>query len=91
MAINWSTQEPCACCGIVTENGNAKHHVLSRKAYREFQDEAWNCSPLCLMHHNMIHSKGISEMAKRFPGFKSWLELNGWEIVHGAWKPKIWQ
>lgn len=88
--MKWQTDKPCVCCGRYTENGNALHHLITRKSNPELQNEPFVLIPVCQEDHNRFHNKGISEMAKRFPSVKAWLEDNGWQIVHGSWTPPCW-
>lgn len=39
---------------------------------------AENLLPLCRKHHDLVHAKGLSYMAKVFPVVKTWLECAGW-------------
>jgi hypothetical protein len=76
--MKWQTNLPCVACGRYTENGNALHHVLTRKAHPELKDKHYNLMPLCVHHHNMIHSKGARFMCEHFTNICAWLTSNNW-------------
>lgn len=76
--MKWQTDKPCVACGRVTENGNALHHILTRKAFSEFQNEPWNTLPLCFFCHEKIH-RGMNKFVNENPRVKEWLVNNGWQ------------
>lgn len=78
--MKWITSLPCVVCGRVTENGNALHHVLTRKAYPEHTHKTWNHAPVNQQCHNEWHAKGTEYMANKYPSVKAWLEANNWYI-----------
>lgn len=78
MAKNYESLYPCVCCGIEGEGVVTYHHIFTQKVYPEFKDEIWNQVSVCQKHHNMAHQKGHIFMADSFPGFKKWLDQNGW-------------
>jgi len=53
------------------------HHILTRKAYPEFKDEAWNKMPLCFKCHELVHKKGLDHLSNHNQ-VKYWLESNHW-------------
>jgi hypothetical protein len=59
------------------------HHIKTRKAGGS--DEPHNLIPLCLWHHNMIHSIGLVSFSKRFEVAHNFLLKHGWELVMGRW------
>jgi 5-methylcytosine-specific restriction endonuclease McrA len=66
------------------------HHVLTRKAWPEFENESFNHMPLCQRHHNEAHSYGNTKFAAKYPGAAQWFADNGWSIRDGKWIPKLW-
>ena len=84
--VTWKSDFPCISCGMNIQN--CFHHVYTRKAYPEFQNENWNLMSLCSMCHNSIHRYGTSEFAKRNENVYRWLVDNGWEKCQltGKWK-----
>lgn len=86
--MKWVTNLPCVVCGRVTENGNALHHIYTRKAYPEHSKESWNLIPVTQDCHNMFHSNGTEYMASKYPRVKDWLLDNNWyqcELT-GKWR-----
>lgn len=85
---NFKTEEPCICCGIVTEGGNTFHHIYTRKAYPEHTHKPWNRIPTCGNHHvPWFHDKGLSATVKEFPGVGLWLIRHEWELnAYGDWE-----
>jgi hypothetical protein len=95
MGANWSSNEPCVCCGLQDEQRVCFHHLLTRKTYAEYQDEKWNKIPVCQPAHNLFHSKGPGWMADNFPNVERWLIKNGWfradqHVKQRKWMPPIW-
>jgi hypothetical protein len=88
---NWKTDKPCTVCYKQTENGNAIHHVYTRKAWPECENESWNHFPCCFSCHTMMHSKPMSFLVKRYPQIKEWLLENNWyeDKTKGSWKHEI--
>lgn len=78
--MNFKSSEPCLCCGESRDKYVTSHHVYTRKAYPELAHDRRNKMPLCLEHHNMIHKKGTSYMAEKFPNIFKWLLKNDWEF-----------
>lgn len=76
--MSYQTNLKCLCCD--TSNQRTWHHLKSQKAYPEFKNNSWNLMPLCLSHHNLIHSKGLNYMAENFPIIRHWLLSYGWEF-----------
>lgn len=67
----------CEICGV--ECGTRAHHVKTVGSRGD--DHVDNLLPLCVLHHNMIHKKGTSTMAKKFPIIREWLINHRWEYV----------
>lgn len=65
----------CMCCQAPPRSH--PHHLRSRGAGGD--DVAENVVALCFDHHREIHQRGIDAMATRYPLFRTWLELAGWE------------
>ena len=55
-------------------------HVLTRGAYPEFKNEAWNCVTLSRRLHIEQHQIGLRKFAEKYPAYKNWLNENGWYI-----------
>lgn len=88
----WKTFDPCACCGAITENGNCEHHIITRKARRDLQNEPWNRVPSCQKCHNMHHTYTFGDMIQKNIGFRAWLLLNDWyycNLMQKWWHDKI--
>lgn len=85
---NYSTEKPCLVCGIVTENGNDLHHIISRGA--RGPDEDWNLMPLCNPHHQEIHS-GRTTFAGKYSQARDFLLNHGWEYfeLNHKWNHSI--
>ena len=66
----------CEVCG---SNPVALHHVKSYGSGGS--DDSWNLAPLCVEHHNEIHSAkmGTAQFAIKYHKFETWLIENGWE------------
>jgi hypothetical protein len=78
-ASNFMAHEPCVACGTEGDGLVCYHHIYTRKAYPEATHKPWNQIPVCLLHHNLFHTKGTSHMASEFSSVKEWLENHGWE------------
>ena len=85
---NWESREPCTICGIEGDGLVCEHHLLTRKAFPELQNEAFNRIPVCLNHHNLFHCNQLTKIAEIFPQVKSWLINNDWYICEfsGKWR-----
>jgi 5-methylcytosine-specific restriction endonuclease McrA len=82
----YSTEEPCLACGIITEGGNALHHVTTRGSGGG--DDPWNLMPLCFQHHTQVHLWGMVKFSEKFKPVKLWLKENKWEL-HQKWRHPI--
>lgn len=72
------TNLPCVATGESREGFVCLHHLYTKKARPDLKYESWNLIPVDQATHNAFHSLGISEMAKRNPSVKKWLEDNDW-------------
>ena len=68
-------------CIVSGDKGADGHHILTRKAYREYKDEQWNIIPLGRCIHSEFHSHGITYVASKYIQVKIWLIKNGWTWV----------
>lgn len=66
----------CIVCGT---KGVALHHVKTQGAGGS--DHEQNLMPLCIFHHNEVHSSnmGLARFARKYIAVYSWLLNNGWE------------
>ena len=79
---NYRSLEPCLVCGERGENKVTYHHIKSRKSGGG--DEIWNLMPLCLRHHNEIHSKGTTSFVKKY-SLETFMTDFGWEKSMDKW------
>lgn len=56
------------------------HHIYTRKAHPELENEPWNLMPLCQAHHNEIHSMGSNRFAQKYARATKWFKENGWHF-----------
>ena len=56
------------------------HHVYTRKASPELENEPYNLLPLCRMHHCAVHAIGMKEFANQYGSIRKWLQLNEWTL-----------
>lgn len=86
--MNYKTDKPCLVCGLCSSDMVCLHHIKTRKAWPEFKDKAWNLMPLCLSHHNQIHSIGLESMSRRYNSVDEFLFKNGWKFntFYGKWE-----
>jgi hypothetical protein len=63
------------------------HHLLTRKAYPELQNESWNLIPVCRVTHQDFHAYGNSYMAIKHSQIELWFSSNGWEKIGKKWWP----
>jgi hypothetical protein len=80
MSPNFRSEEACTACGIYGENAICYHHIYSRKAFPEYTNAKFNKMPLCLKHHNEVHSSGLRSFAVKYPAVRLFLEVNGYEF-----------
>ncbi len=85
--MNWKSDQPCVVCGINDEDRVCFHHLFSRKAYPEFQNEKWNLLPVCAVHHDRCH-KDFNKLVKENFKLELWLIKNDWyfDEIKGSWK-----
>lgn len=74
---------PCSVCGIRYDVIHA-HHVKSRKSGGP--DIEKNVMSLCVKHHVEVHQFGVYTMSMKYPLFKRWLVLRGWELEGNRWR-----
>ena len=77
---NWKSDKPCVVCGESRDGYVTFHHIYTRKAYPEFENEPWNLMPMCQIHHNEIHSIGANRFAQKYVKAAQWFKDNGWEF-----------
>jgi hypothetical protein len=65
----------CLVCG---RRGAVAHHVKSKGSGGS--DEPWNLMSLDLIHHNEVHSAGLTAFAAKYRTVHLWLLANGWEF-----------
>ena len=75
--MSFQTEEPCAACKTVFRQ-RTYHHVYTQKARPDMRENPNNKMPLCLEHHNMIHSKGTTYMSEQYFGVRIWLHEHKW-------------
>lgn len=76
---NFSSEEPCICCGKTGEYFVCYHHIYTRKSRPDLSQEKWNMIPVCKKHHLDFHNFGTNKMASSYKSVLSWLSENGWE------------
>lgn len=74
---NYKSDEPCIVCGEDRDGYVCYHHLQSRKSGGT--DEKSNLMPLCLKHHNEIHTIGRTSMAEKRKEVRNWLLDHSWE------------
>ena len=73
--MRWKSEKPCEICG----KGEAcLHHIYTRGARPDLQNEEWNLIAVCQEHHNKFHEKGTAAMAIKHYQVRQWLQANGW-------------
>lgn len=78
-AKNFSSSEPCLCCGIEGANIVCYHHILTQGAHPELIHDVRNKAPVCKPHHNDWHIYGTTKMANMYVGVRKFLINNGWD------------
>lgn len=64
---------------IICNNQNAcYHHLKTRKARPDLTYEPRNMIPVCQLHHNEFHNKGINYMSQKYSLVKDFLLYNSW-------------
>lgn len=73
----------CVVCGKTY--GTVGHHVKTKKSGGHDIEE--NLMPLCQVHHNLVHNKGIGALIEKNPLVENWLQTKGWERLelNGKW------
>lgn len=86
--MNYEANEPCIVTNMEGRVLVTYHHLLSRKAFREFAECKWNMIPVSQKVHNDFHNHGISYMASKYSSVKRWLIKNDWYICesNGKWR-----
>ena len=84
--MNWASNTQCTACGLDGEGKVCLHHLYSRKAFPEHQNESWNLLPLCFKCHELIHRKGITHMAMKYKNVHEFLIVNNWHVCPLTWK-----
>ena len=74
--MKYVTTDSCVACGRMTDNGNALHHIKTRKSGGT--DDSWNMIPTCFSCHTKYHSQGLVYMAEKHPRVKKWLLDHEW-------------
>ena len=82
---NYSTDEVCTVCHVITENGNTLHHVKTRGSGGS--DDPSNLMPLCHAHHVEVHASGLTSFSKKHKRVMVWLKCMGWTFsdLTGKW------
>lgn len=80
---NYESKEPCLVCNLNQSKMVTYHHIKTRKSGGT--DDSHNLMPLCLWHHNEVHSIGLVSFSKKYPNVNNFLLCNGWEFVMGRW------
>lgn len=84
MKKTYSTNYSCLACGRTMPGGNILHHVKTRGSGGS--DCTHNLMPLCLEHHNEVHTKGLNDFANKYGRVYSWLKDNDWVFYELNWK-----
>lgn len=76
---------PCMACAL--PGPSHPHHIRSRGSGGH--DIVPNLISLCWQHHELIHSRGLTYMAREFGSVRYWLEGAGWtwDEMEDAWSP----
>jgi hypothetical protein len=77
--MTWQSSDPCVPCGTISVD-RCYHHIYTRKAHPEFQNEDWNLFPCCAKCHQLAHSKGMIYLLNKYPSVDAWLFSHGWTI-----------
>ena len=64
--MNYEANEPCIVTKLEGRGLVTYHHLLTKKAFPEHKDSAWNKIPCCFKIHLEFHQKGISYMASKY-------------------------
>lgn len=76
--MSYESIEPCIVCGMNYSKMVCYHHIYTRKARPEFENEDWNKIPVCQKHHNEFHSKGTHYMSQKYDSVAKWLKMYDW-------------
>jgi len=77
--MSWKSEEPCVVCGRSEQV--CYHHLISRGARKDLQNEAWNKFPCCFKHHTEdFHGRGLNRTAIKYSQVRSWLRDMGWRF-----------
>ena len=77
---NWKSDKPCVVCGESRDGYVTFHHILTRGAHPELQNEPYNLMPLCQAEHNEIHRLGANRFAQKYEKAAQWFKENGWDF-----------
>jgi len=75
--VKWLSLSPCVVCRHDVHGEVCYHHLISRGARKDLENEPWNKFSVCAKDHDAFHRKGINKMAE-IPAVKIWLIQNGW-------------
>lgn len=79
--IKQINQGRCIVCSALNPDA---HHVRSRRAGGD--DVQSNLMPLCRVHHQECHSKGLNRFSDKYSSVLGWLIRNNWEFNQIAMK-----
>jgi len=74
--MTWQADEPCAICGRTDQV--TYHHIYTRKARKDLENETFNKMPLCRKHHFYAHDRGLNKLAVKYSNVRMWLRAMGW-------------
>jgi hypothetical protein len=65
-------------CVATGKHGAEYHHLFTRKASPELENEPYNKIPLSRQCHIECHALGLTHFANKYSKVKQWLDLHEW-------------